>query len=68
MLAGVFIGLGLVVVAFLIALFNMRRMASFQNNIETGFKLHLVSMGGVFIGGLVAVVCGIGFLFEKFAH
>jgi len=64
MLVGLIGGLVLVVVSFLTALYNMSRIVDG----EPSFKLHLACMAGTFIGGLAAIVCGIGFLIEKFGH
>lgn len=74
MLTGVFIGLGIIVLSFLGALINMGRMVTgsvdhcIENRFASGFKCHLASMAGAFIGSITLLVCGIGFLIEKFAR
>lgn len=73
MLTGLFIGLGVLVVSMIIAGVNFAVMSKRALNCDiegfgSGMAVHVFSGIGASLGTLCAVICGIGYLIERFGH
>lgn len=73
MLTGLFIGLAVLVVSIIVAGVNFAVMSKRALSLDidgfgSGMTVHVLSGVGATLGTLCALVCGIGFLVEKFGH